>query len=56
MYHENKNEEKNQNIIDLKLLTKYISYSKEKIHPELSEDAMKALVKGYGDLRRLGLK
>jgi DNA replication licensing factor MCM4 len=49
-----KNVENSENQIDVKLLTKYISYAKDKIHPELSDDAMKQLVKGYGELRRLG--
>lgn len=43
-----------EEIIDMKTLTKYISYAKRKIHPKISDDASKALVQGYIELRRLG--
>lgn len=40
--------------LDHDLLRDYIEYAREKIHPELSEDATKELVSSYLDMRRMG--
>jgi DNA replication licensing factor MCM4 len=36
-------------------LSAYISYSRSKIHPVLTEEASKALVRSYVDLRNMGI-
>ncbi|KNE72984.1 hypothetical protein AMAG_17202 [Allomyces macrogynus ATCC 38327] len=36
------------------LLTKYISYAKHTVHPEINDDAAEALVKLYVEMRKLG--
>jgi len=40
--------------LDHDLLRDYIEYAREKIHPELSQDATKELVASYLDMRRMG--
>jgi DNA replication licensing factor MCM4 len=40
--------------LDHELLRDYIEYAREKIHPELSQDATKELVSSYLDMRRMG--
>lgn len=40
--------------IDTHTLTRYITYAKNMVHPKISDDAKKALVDGYVQLRRLG--
>ncbi|CAO3703820.1 unnamed protein product [Rhizopus stolonifer] len=41
-------------IVGIELLTKYINYAKEKIQPELSNEASEALVNCYVELRKQG--
>ena len=40
--------------LDHELLRDYIEYAREKIHPELSEDATKELIASYLEMRRMG--
>ncbi|KAL0479063.1 DNA replication licensing factor MCM4 [Acrasis kona] len=42
------------NPIDTNMLTKYISYAKNKIHPVITNEAGRALVSSYLELRRMG--
>jgi len=37
---------------DTQTLSEYISYAREKIHPQLSEDAARDLTEGYVELRK----
>eukprot|EP01028_Stygiella_incarcerata_P006150 TRINITY_DN2513_c0_g1_i4.p1 TRINITY_DN2513_c0_g1~~TRINITY_DN2513_c0_g1_i4.p1 ORF type:complete len:751 (+),score=205.90 TRINITY_DN2513_c0_g1_i4:55-2307(+) len=41
-------------VLDIQLLTKYISYARRNIRPRITDDAMKNLVEGYVDMRRIG--
>ena len=40
--------------IDKKLLSKYISYARQNIHPIISEEAGKELIDGYCEMRKIG--
>lgn len=40
--------------LDKPLLSKYISFAKKNIHPSLSEEAVKELIDGYCEMRKLG--
>eukprot|EP01083_Nonionella_stella_P310978 1107151_1 len=41
-------------VIDVKMLTKYISFAKRTIQPELSDEAVDLLINGYCELRGIG--
>ncbi|KAL6514539.1 DNA replication licensing factor, mcm4 component [Orobanche gracilis] len=43
-----------QNVIDLPTLTAYVSYAREHIHPQLSDEAAEDLTRGYVEMRRRG--
>jgi DNA replication licensing factor MCM4 len=43
-----------EDIIPLELLTKYISYARETVKPEIDDQAAQMLVDAYVELRRLG--
>jgi DNA replication licensing factor MCM4 len=44
----------NKAVIDTTMLTKYISYAKNKIQPKITEEAAEKLIEGYIALRRIG--
>lgn len=52
MYQNQQLREQQEGILDQETLTAYISYAREQIHPELSEDASRDLVEAYSELRR----
>jgi len=37
------------------MLTRYISYAKQRIFPKLSDQACDDLVEGYKEMRRMGM-
>ncbi|GFQ01324.1 DNA replication licensing factor mcm4 [Phtheirospermum japonicum] len=43
-----------QNVINLPTLTAYISYARQRIHPQLSDEAAEELTRGYVEMRRRG--
>eukprot|EP00871_Galdieria_phlegrea_P000560 jgi/Galph1/1504/GphlegSOOS_G192.1 len=43
-----------QSYLDTAILTCYISYAREKIHPKLSDEAVASLTKGYVEMRKIG--
>ncbi|KAI8971815.1 MCM2/3/5 family-domain-containing protein [Mycotypha africana] len=43
-----------QDIVSVEFLTKYINYAREKIHPNLSNEACEKLVDNYVELRKRG--
>ncbi|KAL3637352.1 DNA replication licensing factor, mcm4 component [Castilleja foliolosa] len=47
-------ENSEQNVIDLPTLTAYISYARQRIHPQLSDEAAEELTRGYVEMRRRG--
>merc|ERR1712187_865089 len=40
--------------IDSELFRRYVSFARRWVHPQITDDAAKALVKGYTDLRNQG--
>jgi DNA replication licensing factor MCM4 len=48
------NNSDSQSRVDTRTLTRYITYAKNMIHPKITDETKKALVKGYVELRRLG--
>ncbi|KAL9252911.1 DNA replication licensing factor MCM4-like protein, partial [Drosera capensis] len=43
-----------QDILDLPTLTAYVSYARNNIHPQLSDEAAEDLTRGYVEMRRRG--
>lgn len=43
-----------QDVLDLPILTAYISYARKHIHPILSDEAAEELTRGYVEMRRRG--
>lgn len=43
-----------QTYLDVETLAEYISYAKKKVQPKLSDAAVKDLVEGYANMRKLG--
>ncbi|CAA0826578.1 DNA replication licensing factor MCM4 [Striga hermonthica] len=43
-----------QDVIDLPTLTAYVSYARQHIHPQLSDEAAEELTRGYVEMRRRG--
>ncbi|CAA3010047.1 DNA replication licensing factor MCM4 [Olea europaea subsp. europaea] len=41
-------------VIDLSMLTAYVSYARKHIHPKLSDEAAEELTRGYVEMRRRG--
>merc|ERR1712039_263131 len=46
--------EKAKTPIDAELFRRYVSFARRWVHPQITDDAAKALVKGYTDLRNQG--
>ncbi|CAA2972672.1 DNA replication licensing factor MCM4 [Olea europaea subsp. europaea] len=44
----------NHDVIDLSMLTAYVSYAQKHIHPKLSDEAAEELTRGYVEMRRRG--
>ena len=53
MYAENY-ENKEQNLIPLEKLTRYISYTRRTCHPEITDESANMLVQAYVDMRKAG--
>ncbi|KAL2537696.1 DNA replication licensing factor MCM4 [Forsythia ovata] len=47
-------ENSDHNVIDLPMLTAYVSYARKHIHPKLSDEAAEELTRGYVEMRRRG--
>eukprot|EP01137_Pigoraptor_chileana_P005736 Opistho-2@49188 len=45
---------RNAEDMNIETLTEYISYARKHIHPALTDDAMRTLIEGYGQMRKLG--
>lgn len=43
-----------QGMVDLAILTAYMSYARKHIHPQLSDEAAEELTRGYVEMRRRG--
>lgn len=53
LYYKTKGQEEDE-ILDMSILRDYISYSKEHIHPKLSDEASQKLIQSYVDMRKVG--
>uniref|UniRef100_A0A5B6YVL8 DNA replication licensing factor MCM4 n=2 Tax=Davidia involucrata TaxID=16924 RepID=A0A5B6YVL8_DAVIN len=47
-------ESSQQDVLDLPTLTSYVSYARNHIHPQLSDEAAEELTRGYVEMRRRG--
>ncbi|CAI9781958.1 unnamed protein product [Fraxinus pennsylvanica] len=47
-------ENSDHDVIDLPILTAYVSYARKHIHPKLSDEAAEELTRGYVEMRRRG--
>uniref|UniRef100_A0A7N0T0N6 DNA replication licensing factor MCM4 n=1 Tax=Kalanchoe fedtschenkoi TaxID=63787 RepID=A0A7N0T0N6_KALFE len=43
-----------QDVLDISMLTSYVSYARKNIHPKLSDEAAEELTRGYVQMRRRG--
>lgn len=48
-------EQSRQEVLDIETLTQYISYARQNIHPQISDEASKDLVAGYVTMRQMGV-
>ncbi|KAH7850749.1 hypothetical protein Vadar_002475 [Vaccinium darrowii] len=47
-------ESSQEDVLDLQTLTEYVSYARNHIHPQLSDEAAEELTRGYVEMRRRG--
>ncbi|XP_018334310.1 DNA replication licensing factor MCM4 [Agrilus planipennis] len=53
LYYKSKSGE-DDDVLDMSILRDYIAYTKENIHPKLSEEAQQKLIQAYVDMRKIG--
>lgn len=53
LYLNEQERKENSTVVDVKLLTKYISYARSKINPVLTEEAMGEITNGYVQMRHM---